>query len=57
MTLRFQDYRDVNEVFDRIVSVGQMEHVGYKNYYTYMEMVHRCLKNDGIISSPYDWQQ
>jgi cyclopropane-fatty-acyl-phospholipid synthase len=47
--LRFQDYRDVNEVFDRIVSVGQMEHVGYKNYRTYMQMVHRCLKEDGIF--------
>lgn len=49
VTLRFQDYRDVNEVFDRIVSVGQMEHVGYKNYRTYMKMAHRCLKNDGIF--------
>ena len=49
VTLRFQDYRDVNEVFDRIVSVGQMEHVGYKNYSTYMQMVHRCLKDDGIF--------
>jgi cyclopropane-fatty-acyl-phospholipid synthase len=49
ITLRFQDYRDVNEVFDRIVSVGQMEHVGNKNYRTYMEVVHRCLKNDGIF--------
>ena len=25
-----------------------MEHVGYKNYRTYMEVVHRCLKDDGI---------
>ena len=49
ITLRFQDYRDVNERFDRIVSVGQMEHVGYKNYNTYMQMVHRCLKNEGIF--------
>lgn len=49
VTLRFQDYRDVNEIFDRIVSVGQMEHVGYKNYRTYMEIAHRCLKEDGIF--------
>lgn len=49
ITLRFQDYRDVNEKFHRIVSVGQMEHVGYKNYRPYMQMVHRCLANDGIF--------
>jgi cyclopropane-fatty-acyl-phospholipid synthase len=49
ITLRFQDYRDINEIFDRIVSVGQMEHVGYKNYRTYMETVYRCLKEDGIF--------
>ena len=49
VTLRFQDYRDVNERFDRIVSVGQMEHVGYKNYRIYMQMVHRCLRDDGMF--------
>lgn len=47
--LRFQDYRDVNEKFDRIVSIGQMEHVGYKNYRTYMRFAHRCLKDDGLF--------
>lgn len=49
VTLRFQDYRDVDEVFDRIVSVGQMEHVGHKNYLTYMQIVHRCLAKNGIF--------
>ncbi|WP_420885326.1 cyclopropane fatty acyl phospholipid synthase [Candidatus Protochlamydia phocaeensis] len=49
VTLRFQDYRDVNDMFDRIVSIGQMEHVGYKNYRTYMQTAYRCLKNDGIF--------
>jgi cyclopropane-fatty-acyl-phospholipid synthase len=47
--IRLQDYRDVNESFDRIVSVGMIEHVGYKNYRTYMETVDRCLKNDGLF--------
>lgn len=47
--LRFQDYRDVNERFDRVVSIGQMEHVGYKNYRAYMQMVARCLPDDGIF--------
>jgi cyclopropane-fatty-acyl-phospholipid synthase len=47
--IRLQDYRDVDEKFDRIVSVGMIEHVGYKNYRTYMEIVNRCLKDDGLF--------
>ncbi|MCJ7759196.1 MAG: class I SAM-dependent methyltransferase, partial [Gillisia sp.] len=45
--IRFQDYRDVNEEFDRIVSIGMLEHVGYKNYGIFMESVKRNLKTDG----------
>lgn len=44
---RLQDYRDVDESFDRIFSIGMFEHVGYKNYRTFMEVVHRCLKKNG----------
>jgi cyclopropane-fatty-acyl-phospholipid synthase len=47
--IRLQDYRDVNDKFDYIVSVGMFEHVGCKNYRTYMKAVHRCLKNDGLF--------
>lgn len=47
--LRYQDYRDLDEQFDHIVSIGQMEHVGYKNYLTYMQTVHKCLKKDGLF--------
>lgn len=43
-----QDYRDLNQKFDRIVSVGMFEHVGYKNYATFMNVVHACLKDDGL---------
>ena len=46
--IRLQDYRDLNEKFDRIVSIGMLEHVGYKNYRPYMEMVKRNLKENGI---------
>jgi len=46
--LRFQDYRDVNESFDRVVSIGILEHVGPKNYRTFMEVVERNLKDDGL---------
>lgn len=47
--IRLQDYRDVSESFDRIVSVGMMEHVGYKNYRTYLKTVCRCLKEGGLF--------
>jgi cyclopropane-fatty-acyl-phospholipid synthase len=47
--IRLQDYRDVNEKFDHIVSLGMFEHVGMKNYATYMDVVRRCLKDDGLF--------
>jgi len=47
--IRIQDYRDVRETFDRVVSLGMFEHVGCRNYRTYMEAVRRCLKPVGIF--------
>lgn len=48
--IRLQDYRDVrDEPFDHIVSLGMFEHVGYKNYQTYMEVARRCLKPTGLF--------
>ncbi len=44
-----QDYRDLNDQFDRIVSVGMFEHVGPKNYDTYFAVVDRNLKPEGIF--------
>ena len=46
--LKLQDYRTVDGKYDRVISIGIMEHVGYKNYRTYMEVVNRTLKDDGI---------
>jgi len=43
------DYRDIQGRFDKIVSVGMFEHVGWKNYRTFMRVAHRCLKDDGIF--------
>ena len=45
----YQDYRDVNEQFDRIYSLGMFEHVGFKNYQEYFEVSHRCLKEGGLF--------
>ena len=46
--LRFQDYREVEGKYDAIISIGMLEHVGYKNYRTYMKVVNRCLNENGI---------
>jgi len=45
---RLQDYREVEGKFDRVVSLGFFEHVGYKNYRTHMKTVDRCLDENGI---------
>ncbi|MBF0571556.1 MAG: cyclopropane fatty acyl phospholipid synthase [Candidatus Omnitrophica bacterium] len=47
--IQLKDYRDFSGTFDRIVSLGMFEHVGYKNYRTYMQMVARSLKDDGLF--------
>ena len=51
LPVKFQliDYRDVKGKYDRVVSLGMFEHVGYKNYRRYIEIVHRLLKDDGIF--------
>ena len=45
---RLMDYRDLNEKFDRIVSVGMFEHVGRKFYKTYFNTVSKLLNEYGI---------
>jgi cyclopropane-fatty-acyl-phospholipid synthase len=47
--IRLQDYRDLNEKFDRIYSLGMFEHVGYKNYSTYFETIKNCLVERGLF--------
>jgi cyclopropane-fatty-acyl-phospholipid synthase len=49
LEFRLQDYRELNERFDRIASIGMFEHVGRKNHRTYMEVAHRCLHDDGLF--------
>ena len=44
--IRLQDYRELDEKFDAIVSLGMFEHVGHKNYRTYMEVVRKCLRKN-----------
>lgn len=47
--IEMKDYRDLDEPFDRVVSIGMFEHVGWKNYRTFMEVAGRCLKPEGLF--------
>lgn len=47
--VRVQDYRDVEGEFDRVVEIGMFEHVGQKNYRTFMEKAHQCLNDGGML--------
>ena len=47
--IQLRDYRAVEGVFDRVVSLGMIEHVGYKNYRTYMNVAYQHLKDKGIF--------
>lgn len=49
MEFRLQDYRGVDERFDRVASVGMFEHVGRKNHREFMRVAHRCLARDGLF--------
>lgn len=44
-----KDYRYVTGSFDRIVSIGMLEHVGPKNYQTFFDKCYKLLKNDGMM--------
>jgi cyclopropane-fatty-acyl-phospholipid synthase len=46
--IRLQDYRDVDETFDRIVSVGMFEHVGLRNLRGYFDKTRKLLADGGI---------
>ena len=49
--VRLQDYRDVPEEngYDKIVSVGMIEHVGQKNLARYFSKLHTLLKDGGAM--------
>lgn len=54
--IELMDYRDLitesmytDMLFDRVVSVGMFEHVGYKNHRAYMDIVYNMLKENGLF--------
>src|SRR6185436_10542139 len=46
---RMVDYRDLQEKFDRIVSVGMFEHVGLVFYDAFFHKCARLLADDGVM--------
>ncbi len=44
-----EDYRAVRGTFDRVLSIGMFEHVGRKNYATFMRVVRERLAADGLV--------
>lgn len=49
VTMVERDYREATGAFDKVVSMGLCEHVGYKNHRQLMEVKARCLKRDGLM--------
>lgn len=47
--IRLMDYQALDGKFDRIISIGMFEHVGVKNYRSYMQKVANLLTDDGIF--------
>ena len=48
VSFALQDYRDVTGSFDRVVSVGMLEHVGFAQFDTYFAKVAQLLDRDGV---------
>ncbi len=47
--VRLQDYRDLSETFDALVSIGMFEHVGPRHYPTFFDVARRCLGSGGLF--------
>ena len=48
VTFKLIDYRQLDQKFDRIVSVGMFEHVGRKFYKNFFKKIEKLLNEDGI---------
>ncbi|MBD3318651.1 cyclopropane fatty acyl phospholipid synthase [Candidatus Woesearchaeota archaeon] len=47
--IRLADYRDATGTFDAVAAIGMCEHVGYKNYRSFMQLAHDRLKEQGLF--------
>lgn len=56
LEVRIMDYRELQQSrleFDRVVSVGMMEHIGRGNYGTFLENINTVLKPEGVCLLHY----
>lgn len=44
-----KDYRDLDDQFDRIISIGMFEHVGVGHYEEYFKKINALMPDDGIM--------
>lgn len=49
VSILLEDYRQLTGRFDRIASVGMFEHVGRRNYATFMNKANQLLADDGLF--------
>jgi len=49
VTILQKDYREITGKFDRITSIGMLEHVGPKNYKNFFSICNKLLKDDGMM--------
>lgn len=49
VTIIHQDYRELTGKFDRIVSIGMFEHVGFKNHRVFMQKQSELLTENGLV--------
>jgi cyclopropane-fatty-acyl-phospholipid synthase len=47
--IRLQDYRELDESFDAVMSIGMFEHVGQRNYKSWFEVARRCVTPEGLV--------
>ncbi|HYM86265.1 MAG TPA: cyclopropane fatty acyl phospholipid synthase [Pseudoxanthomonas sp.] len=47
--IRLQDYREMDERYDAVFSIGMFEHVGARNYRGYFDVAQRCLPAGGLL--------
>jgi cyclopropane-fatty-acyl-phospholipid synthase len=47
--IELRDYRAIEGRYDRVVTIGMVEHIGHRHYGTFMRVVDRCLTPDGLM--------
>lgn len=48
VTFHLRDYREAYGQYDAVVSVGMMEHIGYKNHRALINVIERCMTDEAV---------